>query len=72
MLIQDIFVKKMVTSFLEKGGSNTADAEISADHLVLSNLNGLDCLGVGMLPVYIRMINAYLLIPNHNPKLLKK
>ena len=62
----------MVTSILEKGGCNTDEAEIVADHLVLSNLNGHDSHGVGMLPVYIRMLKANLLKPNQNPKLFKK
>ena len=62
----------MVTSILEKGGCNTGEAEIVADHLVLSNLSGHDSHGVGMLPIYIRMLKANLLKPNQNHELFKK
>ena len=61
----------MVTSILKKGGSNTDEAQIVADHLVRSNLSGHDSHGVGMLPTYVRMLKANLLIPNQNPELFK-
>ena len=61
----------MVTSILKKGGSNTDEAQIVADHLVRSNLSGHDSHGVGMLPTYIRMLKANLLKPNQNPELFK-
>ena len=71
MLIKEKFLKKMVTSILKKGGSNTDEAQIVADHLVRSNLSGHDSHGVGMLPTYIRMLKANLLKPNQNPELFK-
>ena len=61
----------MVTSILKKGGSNTDEAQIVADHLVRSNLSGHDSHGVGMLPTYVRMLKANLLKPNQNPELFK-
>ena len=71
MLIKEKFLKKMVTSILKKGGSNTDEAQIVADHLVRSNLSGHDSHGVGMLPTYVRMLKANLLKPNQNPELFK-
>ena len=71
MLIKEIFLKKMVTSILEKGGCNTYEAETVANHLVLSNLSGHDSHGVGMLPIYIRLLKANLIMPNQQPELFK-
>ena len=71
MLIEEISLKKLVISILEKAGCNKDEAEIVADQFVLSNLSGHDSHGVGMLPIYIRLLKANLLIPNQNPKLFK-
>ena len=71
MLIKVKFLKKMVTSILKKGGSNTVEAQIVADHLVRSNLSGHDSHGVVMLPTYMRMLKANLLKPNQTPELFK-
>jgi hydroxycarboxylate dehydrogenase B len=45
-------------------GSEEAEAEQVADHLVRANLAGHDSHGVGMLPTYIRLLHGGLLVPN--------
>jgi hydroxycarboxylate dehydrogenase B len=45
-------------------GSDEPEADQVADHLVRANLAGHDSHGVGMLPTYVRLLHAGLLIPN--------
>jgi uncharacterized oxidoreductase len=45
-------------------GSDDAEATEVADHLVRANLAGHDSHGVGMLPTYVRLLHAGLLVPN--------
>jgi hydroxycarboxylate dehydrogenase B len=45
-------------------GSEEAEANEVADHLVRANLAGHDSHGVGMLPTYVRLLHAGLLVPN--------
>jgi hydroxycarboxylate dehydrogenase B len=49
-------------------GSDEAEAEDVADHLVRANLSGHDSHGVGMLPAYVRLLQAGLLAPNQTLK----
>jgi len=48
-------------------GSDDAEASEVADHLVRANLSGHDSHGVGMLPAYVRLLHAGLLVPNQTP-----
>jgi hydroxycarboxylate dehydrogenase B len=45
-------------------GSEDSEAAQIADHLVRANLAGHDSHGVGMLPTYVRLLHAGLLVPN--------
>lgn len=45
-------------------GSRAEEARDVADHLVAANLAGHDSHGVGMIPDYVRMLQAGLLVPN--------
>jgi uncharacterized oxidoreductase len=45
-------------------GSDEGEAAEVADHLVRANLAGHDSHGVGMLPTYVRLLTAGLLVPN--------
>src|SRR3954470_2692686 len=45
-------------------GSDEQEAAQVADHLVRANLAGHDSHGVGMLPTYVRLLHAGLLVPN--------
>jgi uncharacterized oxidoreductase len=49
-------------------GSDAGEARDVADHLVAANLAGHDSHGVGMLPDYVRMLQAGLLVPNQTLK----
>ena len=71
MLIKEIKLKIFVAAILKKGGSDSEEAQIVADHLVRSNLAGHDSHGVGMLPFYMRMLQADLRHPNQKPELVK-
>ncbi len=45
-------------------GSSPEEARIVAAHLVLANLSGHDSHGVGMLPDYVRLVKAGLIVPD--------
>ena len=70
MLIQAEPLKYLVSTLLKKGGSCIEEAQVVADHLVRSNLAGHDSHGVGMLPLYVRMLKEDLLRPNQKPELV--
>ena len=56
---------KAVTHLIARRmGSDEAEAAQVADHLVRANLAGHDSHGVGMLPTYVRLLHAGLLVPN--------
>ena len=58
MLIQAEPLKSLASAILEKCGSNNDEADVVADHLVRANLAGHDSHGVGMLPIYVKKIEA--------------
>lgn len=51
-------------------GSHGPEVEEVADHLVRANLAGHDSHGVGMLPAYVRLLQAGLLVPNQTPEIV--
>jgi hydroxycarboxylate dehydrogenase B len=56
---------KAVTHLIARRmGSEEQEAAQVADHLIRANLAGHDSHGVGMLPTYIRLLHAGLLVPN--------
>src|SRR5580693_3764213 len=56
---------KAVTHLIARRmGSEETEAAQVADHLVRANLAGHDSHGVGMLPTYVRLLGAGLLVPN--------
>jgi uncharacterized oxidoreductase len=56
---------KSVTHLIARRmGSDDGEAARVADHLVRANLAGHDSHGVGMLPTYVRLLHAGLLVPN--------
>ena len=71
MIIQAESLKRLVNAILKSGGSIDNEAQVVAEHLVRSNLAGHDSHGVGMLPIYLRMLQADLLKPNQVPELFK-
>ena len=51
-------------------GSSETEARDVAEHLVAANLSGHDSHGIGMLPDYVRMLQAGLLVPNQALRLV--
>jgi hydroxycarboxylate dehydrogenase B len=64
-------LRRLGRAILTSGGSAPAEAELVADHLVQANLAGHDSHGVGMLPAYVRHLQAGLVVPNTRAKLVK-
>jgi len=64
MLIEHQALTRLTASIVRAGGSEAAEAEMVADHLVGANLAGHDSHGVGMLPTYVEHLHSGLLKPN--------
>src|SRR5258706_9145331 len=61
-------LRRLTSEILRTGGSASAEADLVADHLVLANLFGHDSHGVGMVPAYVRHLQAGLVVPNTRAK----
>jgi uncharacterized oxidoreductase len=57
-------LKAVTLLIARRMGSEAAEAEEVADHLVRANLTGHDSHGVGMLPRYVQLLHDGLLVPN--------
>ncbi len=57
-------LRQLALLIVRATGSHDGEAAAVADHLVRSNLCGHDSHGIGMLPDYVRMASAGLLVPN--------
>lgn len=64
MRIEQAPLRKLATAIFERGGSETGEARLVADHLVDANMAGHDSHGVGMIPTYVRHLLAGLVRPN--------
>lgn len=64
MLISEQSLHSLVTSIIAAAGSSAEETRMVADHLVRANLTGHDSHGAGMVPTYIKSIQAGLLKPN--------
>src|SRR5262250_2601892 len=64
-------LRQLVSTILGRGGSEPSEADLVAEHLVDANLAGHDSHGVGMVPTYIRHLQAGLVVPNTPVKLFK-
>ncbi len=64
-------LRRAVGEILRSGGSAVAEADLVADHLVQANLAGHDSHGVGMVPAYVRHLQAGLVVPNVRVKVVK-
>lgn len=71
MLIKVAALRRWAFAILQHAGSADTEAEWVSDHLVRANLAGHDSHGVGMLPAYIRNLQAGLLNANTPVKLVK-
>jgi hydroxycarboxylate dehydrogenase B len=64
-------LRRLTAAILTSGGSADQEAILVADHLVRANLAGHDSHGVGMIPAYVRHLEAGLVVPNTRAKLVK-
>jgi uncharacterized oxidoreductase len=64
-------LRRLTSAILKSGGSAAPEADLVADHLVQANLAGHDSHGVGMVPSYVRHLQAGLVVPNTQAKLVK-
>jgi hydroxycarboxylate dehydrogenase B len=64
-------LRRLVTAIVQRGGSAETEAALVADHLVQANLAGHDSHGVGMVPSYVRHLQAKLVVPNTPVKVVK-
>jgi hydroxycarboxylate dehydrogenase B len=62
---------RFATDLLEHAGARSDDAAAVAQHLVTANLMGHDSHGVGMLPAYVRHIQAGLVNVQATPRLTR-
>ena len=64
-------LRRLTSAIVKSGGSEDAEARLVADHLVEANLAGHDSHGVGMIPAYVRHLQAGLVVPNTRAKTVK-
>jgi uncharacterized oxidoreductase len=64
-------LRQLTATILGRGGSEPAEADLVAGHLVDANLAGHDSHGVSLIPHYVRHLKEGLVVPNTSAKLLK-
>ena len=64
-------LRRLISTILARGGSEPAEADLVATHLVDANLAGHDSHGVGLIPHYVRHLKEGLVIPNTSAKVVK-
>ncbi|RLB64906.1 MAG: malate/lactate/ureidoglycolate dehydrogenase [Deltaproteobacteria bacterium] len=70
MQISEEVLHKLVSTIITAAGSSAEETRVIADHLIRANLTGHDSHGAGMVPTYIKSIQAGLLKPNTPVKLV--
>lgn len=63
-LFQEQQLRAVTSLIVSRMGSDAAETALVTDHLVRANLAGHDSHGVGMLPIYVRLLRETLLMPN--------
>ncbi|HEY7203921.1 MAG TPA: malate/lactate/ureidoglycolate dehydrogenase [Methylomirabilota bacterium] len=64
-------LRQITAEIIGRGGSEPAEAELVAGHLVDANLAGHDSHGVSLVPHYVRHLQAGLVVPNTSAKVTK-
>jgi uncharacterized oxidoreductase len=65
MIVPHTKLRDIALTLLRAGGSNDAEADMVADHLIGANLSGHDSHGVVMLSPYVKSLKNGNLKPNH-------
>ena len=71
MLVAADPLRKLIAEIIHRGGSEAAEAELVAAHLVDANLAGHDSHGVQLIPAYVRHLQDGLVVPNSPVKVAK-
>ncbi len=61
---QDVALRRVIRTLLERAGSEPAEAAQVSDHLVDANLRGHDSHGIGLIPHYVHNIENRTMCPN--------
>ena len=64
-------LRRLTATIIARGGSEPAEADLVAGHLVDANLAGHDSHGVSLIPHYARHLQEGLVVPNTSVKTLK-
>ena len=64
-------LRRLTATILARGGSEPAEADLVAAHLVDANLAGHDSHGVGLIPHYVRHLTEGLVVPNTSAKVVR-
>jgi uncharacterized oxidoreductase len=64
-------LRRLTATIIARGGSESAEADLVAGHLVDANLAGHDSHGVSLIPHYVRHLQEGLVVPNTTAKVLK-
>ncbi|HXA96162.1 MAG TPA: malate/lactate/ureidoglycolate dehydrogenase [Candidatus Dormibacteraeota bacterium] len=64
-------LRRLTASIIARGGSESAEADLVAGHLVDANLAGHDSHGVSLIPHYVRHLKEGLVVPNTSAKVVK-
>src|SRR6266446_5101724 len=64
-------LRRLTATIIARGGSEPAEADLVAGHLVDANLAGHDSHGVSLIPHYVRHLREGLVLPNTSAKVLK-
>jgi uncharacterized oxidoreductase len=64
-------LRRLTATIIARGGSEAAEADLVAGHLVDANLAGHDSHGVSLIPHYVRHLQEGLVVPNTTAKVLK-
>src|SRR5579862_2832567 len=65
-------LRKIAERVFEAAGSEAAEAQLIADHLVEANLKGHDSHGVGLIPNYLEHLAGGTVVPNRKGRIVSE
>ena len=72
MLIDHAELRGIALRVFEAAGSDHAEAQIIADHLIEANLRGHDSHGVGLIPNYLQHLAGGTVVPNRKGRVVSE
>ena len=70
-MFNDVALRRVIRTLLERAGSEPAEAAQVSDHLVDANLRGHDSHGIGLIPHYVENITKRTMSPNTGLSLVR-